>query len=80
MAFKMQNNRTFVLDVTTRLVQVITIEPGIYIPENDPDVPSAYHGIGIRIEDNVCVGTKQPFVLTSAALKEVSDIENVLNE
>ncbi|ODV90325.1 hypothetical protein CANCADRAFT_26013 [Tortispora caseinolytica NRRL Y-17796] len=60
--------------------QVITIEPGIYVPENDPDVPSAYHGIGIRIEDNVCVGTKQPFVLTSAALKEVSDIENVLNE
>ncbi|ORE08126.1 hypothetical protein BCV72DRAFT_249007 [Rhizopus microsporus var. microsporus] len=45
------------LDRSRKLKQnmVITIEPGIYVPY-DSKFPSKYHGIGIRIEDNV---TKQ---------------------
>ncbi|CAG8494085.1 3064_t:CDS:10 [Gigaspora rosea] len=53
---------------------VITIEPGIYVPPNDA-YPERYHGMGIRIEDNVVVGATDPIVLSSTAPKEIVDIE-----
>lgn len=34
---------------------VITVEPGVYLPQNDQNVPSEFRGIGIRIEDDVIV-------------------------
>lgn len=49
---------------------VITIEPGIYVPPT-PQFPQQYHNLGIRIEDEVLVGGKNPIVLTAAAPKEV---------
>ncbi|CAL5868529.1 uncharacterized protein PFLUO_LOCUS2755 [Penicillium psychrofluorescens] len=54
--------------------QCITIEPGIYVPDDDR-WPSHFRGIGIRIEDSVCVGNDHPIVLTTEAVKEVDDIE-----
>ncbi|KAI9709668.1 MAG: hypothetical protein M1812_007646 [Candelaria pacifica] len=54
--------------------QCITIEPGLYIP-NDERWPQHFRGIGIRIEDSVCVQTEGPLVLTTEAVKEVVDIE-----
>ncbi|RHZ79599.1 hypothetical protein Glove_143g30 [Diversispora epigaea] len=64
------------LDRSRRLLHgmVITIEPGIYVPPNDA-YPEKYHGIGIRIEDNVLVGRTDPIVLSSIAPKEIVDIE-----
>lgn len=53
---------------------VITVEPGLYIPANDK-WPKHYHGIGVRVEDDVLVGEKQPTVLTSLCAKEVADVE-----
>ncbi len=50
---------------------VITIEPGIYVPAA-PQFPKQYHNMGIRIEDEVLVGEKDPLVLSVAAPKEVS--------
>lgn len=62
--------------------QVLTIEPGIYIP-NSAEYPAEYRGIGIRIEDNVLVGGEAtggaPVVLSAEAPKEVDDIEAVMN-
>ncbi|CAG8983936.1 hypothetical protein HYALB_00006904 [Hymenoscyphus albidus] len=52
----------------------ITIEPGIYIPE-DERWPKHFRGIGIRIEDSVCVQPDTALVLTTEAVKEVVDIE-----
>lgn len=52
----------------------ITIEPGIYVPEDDR-FPAAFRGLGIRIEDSVCVGEKAPIVLTAEAVKEIDDVE-----
>lgn len=52
----------------------VTVEPGIYVPEDDR-WPSWAHGIGIRIEDSVCVDEESPYVLTTEAVKEVVDIE-----
>ncbi|KAJ5460513.1 Intermediate cleaving peptidase 55 [Penicillium daleae] len=52
----------------------ITIEPGIYVPD-DERWPAHFRGIGIRIEDSVCVGDDHPIILTPEAVKEVADIE-----
>ncbi|KAL6238806.1 hypothetical protein BDW75DRAFT_200332 [Aspergillus navahoensis] len=54
--------------------QCITIEPGIYVPDDDR-WPAKFRGIGIRIEDSVCIGDDNPIVLTTEAVKEVDDIE-----
>ncbi|KAG5300122.1 xaa-pro dipeptidase [Histoplasma capsulatum G186AR] len=54
--------------------QCITIEPGIYVPD-DERWPKQFRGIGIRIEDSVCVGEDNPLILTTEAVKEVDDIE-----
>lgn len=53
---------------------VVTVEPGIYVP-NDERWPSWARGIGIRIEDSVCIDDDSPYILTTEAVKEVVDIE-----
>lgn len=56
--------------------QVITIEPGIYIPQ-DYSYPHAFRGMGIRIEDDICVGKDSYINLTVEAAKEIVDIEHI---
>ena len=58
---------------------VLTIEPGIYLPDDD-SVPSKFRGIGIRIEDDVLVTRDGHEVLTAAAPKSIDDIEAVMRE
>ncbi len=57
---------------------VTTIEPGIYIDEDCEDVPAAYRGIGIRIEDNVLVTRTGHDVLTQMIPKTIEDIEEAM--
>lgn len=52
----------------------VTIEPGVYVP-NDARFPEHFRGLGVRIEDSVCVDDDSPMVLTTEAVKEVVDIE-----
>lgn len=52
----------------------ITIEPGIYVPD-DERWPKHFRGIGIRIEDSVCIQDDSPLIFTTEAVKEVDDIE-----
>ncbi|KAI9657871.1 MAG: hypothetical protein M1831_004107 [Alyxoria varia] len=52
--------------------QCITIEPGIYVDADDDRWPAHFRGMGIRIEDSVCVQEDSPFVFTTEAVKEVS--------
>ncbi|CAG8462887.1 1749_t:CDS:10 [Ambispora leptoticha] len=68
------------LDRSRRLKagMVVTIEPGLYIPCLN-SFPKQYHGIGIRIEDNVLIGEKDPVVLSVTAPKEIVDIEYCMN-
>jgi Xaa-Pro aminopeptidase len=54
---------------------VITVEPGIYIAENESSVPAAYRGIGVRIEDDVLIGPEGPTVLSSAIPKTIEEVE-----
>ncbi|EGW31655.1 uncharacterized protein SPAPADRAFT_141091 [Spathaspora passalidarum NRRL Y-27907] len=59
---------------------VITIEPGLYIPENDR-WPKAFRGIGVRVEDDIVVGHTGADILnlTSGCVKEVADIEALIS-
>lgn len=54
---------------------VITVEPGLYVSEDDEEAPEAFRGIGIRIEDDVLITADGNEVLTEAAPRELSDIE-----
>ncbi|CAA0834649.1 Metallopeptidase M24 family protein [Striga hermonthica] len=57
---------------------VITIEPGVYISPSY-DVPERYHGIGIRIEDDVLITETGYEVLTGSVPKEVKHLESLLD-
>jgi len=46
---------------------------GLYIPNTD-SFPAHFRGMGIRIEDSVCVQEEHPFVLSIEAVKEVRRI------
>lgn len=59
---------------------VFTVEPGLYLPENDKNVPEKYRGIGVRIEDNVVVNGGGCEVMTSSAPKEIADLEKVIGK
>jgi len=52
----------------------LTIEPGLYIPAAE-DVPPAFHDIGVRIEDNLCVTRDGHDNLTSGLPRTPDDIE-----
>jgi Xaa-Pro aminopeptidase len=55
----------------------ITIEPGLYIPA-DAEVPAAYQGIGIRIEDDVVITSDGREILTSNVPKSIAEIEALM--
>lgn len=56
---------------------VFTIEPGIYI-DSEADCDPKWHGIGVRIEDNILI-TEDGFVnLTGSAPKTVEQIEGLM--
>jgi Xaa-Pro aminopeptidase len=58
---------------------VITVEPGIYVPENDNTAPKELRGLGVRIEDDILIGLKDPEVLTRSAPKEIAELESLIN-
>jgi Xaa-Pro aminopeptidase len=56
----------------------LTIEPGIYVAPGTPGVPRKYHGIGIRIEDDVVVTRDGCEVLTNGVPKAPLEIERLM--
>jgi Xaa-Pro aminopeptidase len=54
---------------------VSTIEPGLYIPHDDDNVPEAFRGIGIRIEDDIVVTHDGILNLNRDIPKSIEDIE-----
>jgi Xaa-Pro aminopeptidase len=51
---------------------VLTVEPGIYVAPDNRNVPAAWRGIGIRIEDDVAI-TKDGYELLSAGMPRTSE-------
>ncbi|TPG60836.1 Xaa-Pro aminopeptidase [Ewingella americana] len=56
---------------------VLTVEPGLYIAP-DADVPEAYRGIGIRIEDDILITASGIEIFTGDVVKEADDIEALM--
>jgi Xaa-Pro aminopeptidase len=62
--------------------QVLTVEPGLYISpyikpvEGQPEIDPRWHGIGIRIEDDVLVTATGHDVLTAGVPKAIADLEH----
>ncbi|CAG5134334.1 unnamed protein product [Candidula unifasciata] len=58
---------------------VVTVEPGIYIPEDNYKVSLEFRGMGIRIEDNILVTETEPVNLSASCPKRVEDIESIMS-
>ncbi len=56
---------------------VITVEPGIYIPEGSPCDPKWWN-IGVRIEDDVLITDAQPEELSGFIPKTTAEIEKTM--
>ncbi len=54
---------------------VTTVEPGLYVGADEPDVDPRWRGIGIRIEDDVLITASGNDVLTAALPKTISAVE-----
>ncbi len=61
---------------------VLTIEPGIYIPDRpgSAKVPVKYKGLGVRIEDDVLITKNGCEVLSDAVPKSVAGIEKLMRK
>lgn len=58
---------------------VLTVEPGCYVRPAD-NVPEEFWNIGIRIEDDVVVTATGCEILTKAAPKAISEIEDLMHD
>lgn len=57
---------------------VLTVEPGIYISSNTPNVDKKWWGIGIRIEDDVLITQEGCESFTASLPKTIDDIEALM--
>ncbi len=58
---------------------VITVEPGIYIPIGS-DCDPKWHGIAVRIEDDILITENGPVNLSAEAPRTASEIEKLMKE
>ncbi|XP_046440960.1 xaa-Pro aminopeptidase 3-like [Daphnia pulex] len=57
---------------------VITIEPGLYVDLNRSIAPKEFHGLGLRIEDDILITETGVEVLTQSCPKTVAEIESIM--
>ena len=57
---------------------VLTVEPGLYLSSSHPELPVAFQGIGVRIEDDILVTEHGCENLTGALPVEITDIEALI--
>ncbi len=55
----------------------LTVEPGLYIPRHD-QIEKKWHGIAVRIEDDIVITDQESIVLTQRLPKAVSAIESAI--
>lgn len=58
---------------------VLTVEPGIYIP-NGSDCDKKWWGIAVRIEDDILVTANKPINLSADAPRKSNEIESLMAE
>ncbi|MFN6036884.1 MAG: M24B family metallopeptidase, partial [Bacteroidota bacterium] len=57
---------------------VITVEPGIYIPEGSP-CDKKWWNIGVRIEDDILITEGEPENLSGALPRKIEEIEKIMS-
>jgi len=60
-----------------RAGEVVTIEPGIYIPAAE-DIDPKWWNIGVRIEDDVLVTDGDPVILSGGAPRQIDEVEALM--
>lgn len=63
------------LPITTGMT--LTVEPGLYFPWEDENLPKDLRGLGIRIEDNILKTENGIHNFTAKMPKKIEDIENL---
>ncbi len=56
---------------------VLTVEPGLYIPDDD-DIDARWRQIGIRIEDDILITRDGPLNLTEDVPKAPEEVEAIV--
>ncbi|HEY0896780.1 MAG TPA: aminopeptidase P family protein [Sphingobacteriaceae bacterium] len=62
---------------TLRQNMILTVEPGIYIPENSP-CDKKWWGIAVRIEDDVVIGKEKGDVISAHIPRKAADVEQMV--
>jgi len=65
-------------NIPLRPGMVITIEPGVYVDLNQKNAPKEFHGLGLRIEDDILITETGVEVLTKDCPKTVTHIEETM--
>ena len=58
---------------------MITVEPGIYIPEGS-DCDSKWWNIGVRIEDDILITDSDPVNMSEAIPRSTEEIEEIMQK
>lgn len=58
---------------------VCTVEPGLYFSPGLESIPEEWKGIGIRIEDDICITKNEPLILSKDIPKTIDEIEAIMN-
>lgn len=74
-----KNYRDEDTDIFLKPGMVITVEPGFYSQDFNHQLPAERRNIGIRIEDDVLVTEDGYENLSAAIVKEVDDVEAMIN-
>nr|XP_033339039.1 xaa-Pro aminopeptidase 3-like [Megalopta genalis] len=59
---------------------IVTVEPGIYINSRNQFAPPQFHGLGVRIEDDILITENGPVILTESCPKETAVIETLASK
>ncbi len=59
---------------------VITVEPGLYVPDDDISAPKELRGLGVRIEDDILIQKQGSIVLSRLAPKEITELESIVGQ
>lgn len=59
---------------------VMTVEPGLYVPQGCEGVDPKFWGIGIRIEDDIVVTPAEPENLTAGVPKAIDEVEALMRD
>ncbi len=62
-----------------KAMQVITVEPGIYIPKGS-DCDEKWWNIGVRIEDDILITNMKPINLSGCVPRTIPEIEEIMNK